>query len=337
MLSHLAHLKNHVHLFPAYVASLEAKTKRTASSMFITGIKATLIAVFALAAFSVSAAEITIKHAQGETVIAEKPARIVVFDLISLDTLKTLGVEGIVGVASGTKPDYLADFANGKVTEVGTLFEPNYEAVAAAEPDLIIIGGRSAPKYADLAKIAPTIDMSIGTVDFMKNAQANVRKLADVFGKQKEAEALLGKLDSSTAALKNKAGSAGRTLFLLTTGGKLSAYGAGSRFGLLYSDYGFALADENIKPGNHGQPISFEYILENNPQTLVVLDRDAAIGQANGEAAAKVLDNEIVRQTDAWKNNKIIYIDGVLWYLAPGGLTSMQKTVDELNAAVTKG
>ena len=45
---------------------------------------------------------------------------------------------------------------------------------------------------------------------------------------------------------------AGKTLFVLTTGGKMSAYGAGSRFGMIHSDFGFPQADENIKPGNHG-------------------------------------------------------------------------------------
>ncbi|MBB4103232.1 siderophore ABC transporter substrate-binding protein [Allorhizobium borbori] len=307
--------------------------------MFIQGMKAALIGVVAaFAALPALAADITVKHAQGETVLPGKPAKIVVFDLVSLDTLKTLGVTGIVGVPSGNKPDYLADFAGGKVPEAGTLFEPNFEAVAAAEPDLIIVGGRSAPKYADLAKIAPTIDMTIDAQRFLASAEDNVRTLATVFGKQTEAETLIGKLNASTAALREKAPAAGKTLFILTTGGKLSAYGAGSRFGLVHSDFNFAPADETIKPGNHGQPVSFEYILERNPDTLLVLDRDAAIGQeADGEAAAKLLDNEIVRQTEAWKNGKVVYVSGVLWYLVPGGLTSMQMVVDELVAALGKG
>lgn len=310
--------------------------------MISKGIRAGLLCLAALvAAATASAADITVKHAQGETKVAERPAKIVVFDIVSLDTLNALGVTGVVGVPSGNKPDYLADFAGGKVAEVGTLFEPDYEAVAAAAPDLIIVGGRSAAKYADLSKIAPTIDMTVDNTRFLPSAEANVRTLATLFGKETEAEAALKKIDDDIAALKAKTPSAGKTLFILTTGGRMSAFGPGSRFGLIYSDFGFQPATlsaraESDRPATHGQPMTFEYILETNPDTLIVLDRDAAIGR-NGEAARKLLDNEIVRQTTAWKNNRALYVDGVLWYLAPGGLTSLQKTVEELDAALTKG
>lgn len=308
--------------------------------MFIPVRKAALIglaAAFATFALPAFAADVTVRHAQGETTLAEKPAKIVVFDLAVLDTLHALGVPGVVGVPNGNKPDYLADYAGGKVPEVGTFFEPDYEAVAAAEPDLIIVAARSAAKYADLSKIAPTIDLTIDANRFLASAEENVRSLARLFGKEKEAETLLGRIEAATAAVREKAPSAGRTLFVLTTGGKVGVYGAGSRFGMLYSDFGFTEADSGITPGGHGQPVSFEYILEKNPDTLIVLDRDAAIGQAKSEAAEKLLDNEIVRQTTAWKEGRVIYVNGVLWYLAPGGLTSMQKVVDELGAALARG
>lgn len=48
----------------------------------------------------------------------------------------------------------------------------------------------------------------------------------------------------------------------------MSTYGPGSRFGVLHDDYGTVPAAEDLKPGkssNHGQAISFEFILETNP------------------------------------------------------------------------
>lgn len=280
---------------------------------------------------SAAAAEIVVSHSKGETTLPAIPKKVLVFDLASLDTLDTLGV-GVDGVPSGAKPGYLSRYTGNDVLNIGSLFEPDYEAVSAAQPDLIIVGGRSAAKYEDLSKIAPTIDMSVDAEHFIKSAKGNVKTLAEIFGKQAEADAALEKLDSSISTLKEKAASAGKGLLILTTGGKMSAYGAGSRFGVLFSDYGVQQADVNIKVGTHGQPVSFEYILEKNPDWLFIIDRDGAIGR-EGQAAAKLLDNQIVAQTTAWKEGKVVYLDAASWYLTGGGLTSMQNTVNQLTEA----
>lgn len=280
---------------------------------------------------SAAAAEILVKHSKGETTLPSKPEKVLVFDMASLDTLHTLGVE-VDGVPSGAKPDYLSKYAGSEVLNIGSLFEPDYEAVSAAQPDLIIVGGRSSAKFEDLSKIAPTIDMTVDPTKFIESGKANVKTLAQIFGKEAEADAALQKLDTSLSAMKDKAGSAGKGLLILTTGGKMSTYGAGSRFGFLFTDYGIQQADENIKVGQHGQPISFEYILERNPDWLFVIDRDAAIG-SEGQAAAKFLDNELVAQTAAWKNEQVVYLDATAWYLVGSGLTAMQNTVDQLTKA----
>ncbi|MBU1312635.1 MAG: siderophore ABC transporter substrate-binding protein [Alphaproteobacteria bacterium] len=280
---------------------------------------------------SAAAAEIIVKHSKGETALPSTPEKILVFDIASLDTLDTLGVE-VDGVPSGAKPKYLSKYAGDDVLKIGSLFEPDFEAVSAAQPDLIIVGGRSSAKFEDLSKIAPTIDMTIEPEHFVESAKENVETLAEIFGKQAQAEAALEKLDSAIADLKGKAASVGKGLLVLTTGGKMSTYGAGSRFGVLFSDYGVQQADGNIKVGMHGQPIAFEYILEKNPDWLFVIDRDAAIGR-EGQAAERFLDNEIVGQTTAWKQQQVVYLDAAAWYLGGGGLTAMQNTVDQLTQA----
>jgi iron complex transport system substrate-binding protein len=277
---------------------------------------------------------LTIKHAQGETSVPSNPAKVLSFDLASLDTLTALGVD-VAGVPSGPKPDYLSKYADKSFPTIGSLFEPDFEAVNAAEPDLIIVAGRSRAKYAELAKIAPTIDLTVTSDAHLAGAEENVRTLGKTFGKEAEANALIAKLQSSAAAVKEKASKAGTGLLVLTTGGKMSTFGPGSRFGVLFADYGIKPADETIKVGMHGQPASFEYILEKDPDWLFVIDRDAAIGRG-GVAAAKLLDNEIVRRTKAWKKGHVVYLDPVSWYIVGDGITSLQKTVDELSAALDK-
>ena len=281
------------------------------------------------------AADLVVKHKQGETTIAGTPQKVVVFDLASLDTLGALGVE-IQGVPGGVKPAYLSQYNDDKYVKVGTLFEPDYEAVNAAAPDLIIVAGRSAAKYGELAKIAPTIDLSVSADNFMDEAKNNVVTLATVFDKRSEADRLIGALDTSIAALKASAADKGKGLLVLTTGGKMSAVGPGSRFGMIHSVYGVQPAAETTHVGNHGQAISFEYILETNPDWLFVIDRDAAIGR-EGTAAAQYLDNEIVQRTKAWKNGHVVYLDAASWYLVGGGITAIQNTVDQLTSALNKG
>ncbi len=290
-------------------------------------------AIFASVGATPSSGEpLTINHAQGVTELPGQPKTVLTFDLSALDTLSALGVE-VAGVPEANLPKSLSQF--GEKPKVGSLFEPDYEAVNALQPELIIVAGRAAPKYAELAAIAPTVDLTTDPKSFMKSAVGNVRKLAEIFGKQTEAEAALARLESSTAALRTEASSSGKAMLVLTTGGKMSTYGRGSRFGVLFTDYGFQPADDQIAAGNHGQPISFEYILEKNPEWLFVIDRDGAIGE-QGASASKLLDNAIVRQTVAWQKGQIVYLDAASWYLVGAGLTSLQSSVDQITAALAR-
>ena len=273
-----------------------------------------------------------ITHAQGTTELAAPPKTVLTFELSTLDTLSALGVE-VSGVPEANLPKSLSQFAD--KPKIGSLFEPDYEAVSALQPDLVIVGGRAAPKYSELAAIAPTIDLTTDPKSFMQRAVGNIRKLGEIFGKQAEVDAALARLESSTAALRNEAASTGKALLVLTTGGKMSTYGRGSRFGVLFTDYGFEPADDQIAAGNHGQPISYEYILEKNPDWLFVIDRDGAIGE-QGVPASKLLDNEIVRGTAAWKKGQVVYLDAASWYLVGAGLTSLQSSVDQITAALAK-
>lgn len=282
-----------------------------------------------------NAADVTVKHAQGETTIATNPEKVVVFDFATLDNLDRLGVK-IIGVpGSITYPEYLKKYDSADYAKVGTLFEPDYEAVNAAEPDLIIVGGRSAAKYGELAKIAPTIDLTVPAKEFISGTEANIEKLGQIFGKETEAKAEVEKLNNELASLKDKAKGKGKGLMILTSGGKISAYGPGSRFGVLHDSFGVEPAAPDLSVGNHGQPISSEFILETNPDWLFVLDRDVAIGR-EGTSAKQLLDNELVRQTNAWKNDQVVYLNGQNWYLVGGGLGALHNTIQQLSAAFDK-
>ena len=97
-----------------------------------------------------------------------------------------------------------------------------------------------------------------------------------------------------------------------------------------------APASPDISPATHGQPINSEFILETNPDWLFVIDRDAAIG-SEGKAARRILDNELVRQTKAWKKNQVAYLDSTDWYLlAADSLSALHRAIDQIARAFDK-
>ncbi|MGB6407119.1 MAG: ABC transporter substrate-binding protein, partial [Planococcus donghaensis] len=122
-----------------------------------------------------------------------------------------------------------------------------------------------------------------------------------------------------------------KALITLANEGKVSAYGAASRFGLIHDVFGVKQADEGIEASTHGQSISYEYILETNPDMMFVVDRNAVVG--NGTNAAESLENELVQKTNAYKNDKIIYLDPDYWYLSGGGLQSVAQMVTDVQSA----
>lgn len=280
-------------------------------------------------------ADLTVQVADGSEVTLEStPERVVVLDYASLDTINAIGAgDAVVGVPQKTLPESLAEYKD--TIDVGTLKETNFEAVAEANPDLIIISGRQADNQAKFEEIAPTINLAADPSKFIESSITRIEDLAGLFGKHDEVAEKIDALRAQVDELKADAEKAGPTMFVMSSGGKLSTYGPGSRYGFIYDELGFTPAAEDIKNDDgHGQEISFEYVAEKNPDTMLVIDRDAAIGKS-GQAAQQVLDNDLVKSTNAAKNGHITYLDGVNWYLVTGGLETLPSLLTELSGSLS--
>ncbi len=279
------------------------------------------------------ATTITVEHAQGSTAnVPVSPEKVFTFDLGVLDTLDALGVEP-AGVPEAAYPEALSKYADAKYSKIGSLKEPDFEAVSAGEPDLIIISGRTAGAYEELSKIAPTIDLSIDAAQPMESFKAQTEKLGTIFDKAAEVEEKLAAVDATISDTKAKAADAGKGLIILTSGGELTAYGAGSRFGIIHDVLGVPTAADVKVDGSHGEAISFEYIKQANPDILYVINRDTAVG-TEASAANPILDNELVQSTNASKNNKVINLDPAGWYIVGYGLNNVKAMVDAVAASV---
>lgn len=274
---------------------------------------------------------IKVQTTRGEFPVPKNPERVAVYDLGMLDTLTALGVN--VGASvDKTTLDYLKP-ALEKATKVGTLFEPNYEALNSFQPQLIITGSRANKAIHQLNEIAPTIEMTADTKNMLASAKERIDAFAQIFNKSAEAEKLKADLDKAFADAKTAAQGKGKGLVILVNGGKMSAYGATSRLGgWLHKDIGVEPVDAEIKEGSHGQPISFEYIKEKNPDWLFVLDRGVAVGE-EGQAAKDVLNNPLIAETTAWKKGQVVYLDSGT-YSAAGGARQLVTAANQITQAM---
>lgn len=288
-------------------------------------------AAFAFSALSAQAAEIV--TARGTVTIARSPQKVAVFDIAAIDTLDRIGVK-IAGIPEKLYLSQLEPLKQGAEI-VGDLFEPDLEALSALGPDLIIVGGRSSTKADAAAKVAQTIDMTMDGDDLVMHAKQRLAAYGTLFGKQAEAAKAASEFDGQINAARLAVAGKGRGLIVMTNGPKVTAYGPGSRFGWVHAALDLPPAVPDVKAANHGEAVSFEFIAKANPDWLLVLDRAAAIG--SGEQGAKAtLDNELVARTTAWKKGQVVYLPAAEFYIAAGGVQSMQRvmaTVAEAFAA----
>ena len=292
--------------------------------------KAFICALALVLPVALHAETVPVATAAGEVQAPHLPASTVALDLAAIDTLAALGVT-LAGRPDITPPAYLTQVL-ADVPTVGTLFEPDFEALAAMAPSLIIAGGRSQNQVAPLSRVAPTLDMTIGDGDLIEQANARIDAYGAIYDKPAEAEALKTRLQADLDAARTAAAGKGDALILMTNGGKISAYGSKSRFGWLHSALALPEAVAGLEADTHGEGVSFEFVAEANPDWLLVIDRGAAVGQG-GEAAAATLDNPLIAGTTAGKTGQIVYLDGSAMYLASGGVQSLTGALAQLTRA----
>ena len=266
---------------------------------------------------NVSVSTIAVDTVNGKVDLAINPSPLVVYDMTLMQDLAALDV-AVNGMPSGLHLDNLQSKVHPDPKEVGTVFEPDLEALNAMQPQAILIGSRMAEKYNELSNIAPTLDMSIDTANIYESSKRRLHDLGALFGKSDQAVKLQGNIDALIDETKvlTKANK-GKGLVVMVNGNKLSAYGDKSRYGFIHGVLDIPMADDKITDARHGQPISFEYIQKTNPDWLFVVDRSAAIGE-DGAGAKAVLDNPLVAQTTAWSKNQVVYLSPDS-YLAFGG------------------
>ena len=302
-----------------------------------------LMIALALPAFAGEAASetITISTLNGnretmELAVPYDPQRIAVLDMASLDILDRLGVgDRVVGSAT-TALDYLQAYVtNEEIANLGTIKEADLEAVMASEPDVIFIGGRLSASYDALSEIAPVIYLATDTeIGVVESVRQNATTIASLFGMEAEVDALMADFDARIAAL--AAFAEGQNAIVgLCTSGSFNVLGSDGRCSMISVEIGFDNLGDGDVTSTHGNESSFELIVELNPDYIFVLDRDAAIATEGAKLAQEIVENELVMETDAYKNGHIVYLaHPTVWYTAEGGITALDIMLQDLESAL---
>ena len=297
------------------------------------------MATAALAEAAPETVTITSLNAEREPVELEvpyNPQRIAILDMPSLDILDRLGLgDRVVGSATTTL-EYLQAYVPGDtIANLGTIKEADLEAVMACEPDVIFIGGRLSASYDALSEIAPVVflstDTEIGVVESVRN---NATTIASMFGLEAQVDELMAGFDARIEAL--AAFAEGKNAIVgLCTSGSFNILGSDGRCSIISVEIDFDNLGDGDVTATHGNESSFELVVELDPDYMFVLDRDAAIGTDGAQLAKEIVENELVMDTDVYKDGHIVYLaNPTVWYTAEGGITALDIMLGDLEGAL---
>lgn len=266
---------------------------------------------------------VEITDAHGTIEVPVNPEKVVALDNRTFETLSDWGVD-LVAAPIGLIPADLPYKTDEDIVDVGMHNEPNLEAIAGVDPDVVIVGQRFADYYDDIKKLVPeaaVIDLDIelpedsGTPGelLVEGFETTTRSLGEIFEKTDEAEELIASFEESIERVKSAYNGEDTVMSVIVSGGNIgfSAPNTGRVFGPMYDifDWVPALEVEKTTGDHQGDEVSVEAIAESNPDWLFVLDRDAAISSAEDAVPANdVIDNApALQKTTAVTDGKIVY------------------------------
>lgn len=245
----------------------------------------------------------TVEHARGTTEVPSDPARIVTLEPVELDTSVALGVipvgTAVLSEATGV-PAYLGENA-AAIEIIGTVPEPQIEAVAALEPDLILgTESRHSDYYDRLSAIAPTVFLEDHAGPWMDN----VRFVGRALGVEDRAEELLGEYAERCADIADKYDTQGQTAQLIRPrNGELTLYGPSSFAGSTLECAGFTTPPRDEWADDISVDLSPELAVEASADLIVVTAANPADPSAIPEsvtANASALPDPVAVDQSYW-------------------------------------
>lgn len=291
-----------------------------------------------------------VTDAQGAVVaVPQHPERVVALSEPTLDGALALGVTPIgtvTGRGQSTVPNYLAEQA-GDVAILGGVAQPNFEAIGAAAPDLILVDGTSInnnpPVIEALRQIAPVVETGYAGGDW----RDNLRLTAQALNLADEGEQVIAAYDARVAELAPRlSGYADATFSIVRwQGGSASLILKELLPGRALADLGLRRPEnQDVFGRGHSEPVSLENLQDIDADYLFFgtlggssVDNPDAGGSSDvGSARQALADAEAVpgfTQLQAYRYGHIIPVDGSVWG-STGGPLLMNRLLDDIQTAL---
>lgn len=273
----------------------------------------------------------TIRHAMGETTLDKKPVRVVTLDTGELDAMAELGIKPVGAVDYGADglPKYFAPSEIEGVEVVGTISEPNLEAIARLRPDLILSSKLRHEKiYAQLSSIAPTVFAERPGVTWKQNFTL----YSQAVGAEDEAEATEERYEERVAELNEVLPNPRPEVSVVRVmaDGQVRLYQRANFLGVLLTDLGFARpAPQNVD--DFAAEVSLEQLDQADGDLIIYAVFDAT-KNTNGAA---VTSSALWQQLKAVKADNVKTVDDQTW-IGGIGYHAAFDVMDQLEGFVTE-
>jgi iron complex transport system substrate-binding protein len=284
------------------------------------------------AADAKSAQARNVAHAMGTARITGTPERVVVLDTGELDSAVALGVKPIGAVepiAGAGFPAYVADAMKG-VKIVGTIEQPNLEAITALKPDLILSNKiRHAAIYDQLSRIAPTVFAEEVGVAWKKNFALH----ANALGTTDEAERLQTEYQSEARELGDALGDKRNSTsvsVVRSVGDEVRIYEKANFLGTILEDVGLP------RPKAQNDE---KFMTTATAERIPDLDGDVMFLSRFGDdhrLLNRLQDNRQWSQLEVVRTKRVYEVPDDLWFLGTGNLAA-RRIVDGLRTILVDG
>ncbi|MBF1014963.1 MAG: iron-siderophore ABC transporter substrate-binding protein [Lachnospiraceae bacterium] len=294
-------------------ASKDRKTSTTSSSTSMGGASSTATASF----------PITMKHAYGETVIKSKPERVVTLDWNNADAVLALGIVPVGTARANWGPvtdKGLLPWTEEKFKELG-VDNPNvfndlegydYEAVAAAKPDIIVApySGMDEKAYKRLSEIAPTLPFR--ETAWKTTWREQTEEAAEALGLKSEGEKLVSDTDAfikeTLVKYPNLAGKSVAMCYINAADlSSFSVYRTADPRGAYLTDLGFTFpkkVEAQAKDKN-----AFYVQISSELAVDALSDTDIIITYGDDKTVAALKKDAIFSKIPAVKEGRVVVLD----------------------------
>ncbi len=243
----------------------------------------------------------TVEHARGTTEVPADPQRVVTLEPLELDTAVAVGVTPVGAAVASNVAGIPAYLGVDDVEPVGTVPEPDLEAIAALQPDLILgTESRHSKLYDQLSAIAPTVFIASQADPWRDNAEL----IGEALGREDEVAEQIAAVDDRCAEIAAEHDLAGQTAQVIRPRDEttLSLYGPVSFAGSLLECVGFTTPEHEWVDGLQAD-ISPENIVDARADAVFVtatdVDDPSAIPSAITQNADVFTDVTLV-DTSTW-------------------------------------